>query len=428
MFINTGDLSNQPSRVMILPLDRPEVAPDHNGGRSPLSSRASGRAVAPDSISVLVRGLLLGLCLGLLGGAYPKESRAQDSTAVEAEGRMLHNPTNRLFYYRIGGDSTVYIRQERPAMDRPGVELPARTLTTIYDRVGEQVLTSEETNDYLGVGFEDQALVLRVSQQFDLYVLGTLIVVILVGGALLLWLWRRLTAEQRRRKALVQSRRHLTEGREKERERLAQEIHDGPVQDLHGLHMRLKGLSEAPDACQVQKMADELMRVTGELRALSADLHPPALRRFGLGAALRSHADRLRNRHETLRLDMDLADDCGPIPDEHALAFFRVAQEALNNAAQHGDASQVQVRLRCAHDTVDLIVRDDGDGFVPPADWHDLAEQDHYGLLGMRERAEAVGADLDIDSAPGAGTQVRLRCSMAPARVPDADPSASVPA
>lgn len=340
---------------------------------------------------------------------------------------MLHNPTNRLFYYRIGEDSTVYIRQERPAMDRPGVALPAQTLTTVYSRTKEQVLSPDEASDYLGVGFEGQALVLRVSQRFDLYVLGTLIVVVLVGGALLLWLWRRLTTEQRRREALVRSRRHLTEGREKERERLAQEIHDGPVQDLHGLHMRLKGLSDAPDACQVQKMADELMRVTGELRALSADLHPPALRRFGLGAALRSHADRLRDRHEDLRLDMDLADDCGPIPDEHALAFFRVAQEALNNAAQHGDADQVQVRLRCVDDTVDLIVRDDGDGFVPPADWHDLAEQDHYGLLGMRERAEAVGADLDIDSALGAGTQVRLRCSTS-SQVPDADPSASVPA
>jgi len=427
MFINPGDLSNQPSRVMILPLDRPEVDPDHNRDRSPQLRRASGRAVAPDPISILVRGLLLGLCLGLLGGAYPEEIRAQDSTTVE-KGRVLHNPTSQLYYYHIGGDSTVFIRRERPEAKRRSVEIPATTLGSIYERADEELLSTSEVSEYLGVGFEDQTLVLRVSQQFDLYVLGTLIVVILVGGALLLWLWRRLTAEQRRREALVQSRRHLTEGREKERERLAQEIHDGPVQDLHGLHMRLKGLSEAPDACQVQKMADELMRVTGELRALSADLHPPALRRFGLAAALRSHADRLRDRHEALRLDMDLADDCGPIPDEHALAFFRVAQEALNNAAQHGDASQVQVRLRCADDTVDLVVRDDGDGFVPPADWHDLAEQDHYGLLGMRERAEAVGADLDIDSAPGAGTQVRLRCSMAPARVPDADPSACVPA
>ena len=340
---------------------------------------------------------------------------------------MLHNPTKRLYSYRITEDSTVIIQQMRPRTKQSGVAIPARTLSTVYDRTVENLFPAEREGEYLGVGFEDQALVLRVSQRFDLYVLGTLIVVVLVGGALLLWLWWRLTRERRRREALVRSRRYLTEGREKERERLAQEIHDGPVQDLHGLHMQLKALPDVPDPCRVEEMGDELMRVTGELRALSADLHPPALQRFGLGAALRSHADRLRDRHDALQIDMDLADDCGPIPDEHALAFFRVAQEALNNAAQHGHANQVQVQLRCADDTVDLIVRDDGDGFVPPADWHDLAEQDHYGLLGMRERAEAVGANLVIDSALGAGTKVRLRCSTS-SQVPDADPGASVPA
>jgi len=342
---------------------------------------------------------------------------------------MLHNPTKRLYSYRITGDSTVIIRQVRPGTKQSGVAIPARTLSTVYDRTVENLFPAERDGEYLGVGFEDQALVLRVSQRFDLYVMGTLIVVVLVGGALLLWLWWRLTTEQRRRKALVRSRRHLTEGREKERKRLAQEIHDGPVQDLHGLHMQLKALSDAPDPCRVEEMGEELMRVTGELRALSADLHPPALQRFGLGAALRSHADRLRDRHEALRIDMDLADDCGPIPNEYALAFFRVAQEALNNAAQHGDASRIQVRLRCADDAVTLIIRDDGDGFAPPADWHHLAEEDHYGLLGMRERAEAIGADLDIDSTPGTGTQVRLHCSMKAARpAPDAEQDPPVPA
>ncbi|MFB6249703.1 MAG: sensor histidine kinase [Salinibacter sp.] len=343
------------------------------------------------------------------------------------KGRVLHNASSQLYYYHIGGDSTVFIRRERPAAKRPGVAIPATTLESIYQRADEQLLSSGGNGEYLGVGFENRALVLRVSQRFDLYVLATLIVVVLVGGALLLWLWWRLTAERRRREALVRSRRYLTKGREKERKRLAQEIHDGPVQDLHGLHMRLKALSDPPSADQVDEMGDELMRVTGELRALSADLHPPALQRFGLGAALRSHADRLRDRHAALQIDMDLADDCGPIPDEHALAFFRVAQEALNNAAQHGHASRVQVRLNRVDDAVTLIIRDDGDGFVPPSDWHDLAEEDHYGLLDMRERAEDFGADLDIDSAPGTGTQVRLHCSMKPAR-PAPDSGAPVSA
>ena len=342
---------------------------------------------------------------------------------------MLHNPTKQLYFYRITGDSTVIIRQERPVSKRPGVAVPARTLSTVYNRTVENLFPAEGAGEYLGVSFENQTLMVRVSQRFDLYVLGTLIVVVLVGGTLLLWLWWRLSRERRRREALARSRRYLTEGREKERERLAQEIHDGPVQDLHGLHMQLKALSDAPDPCRMEEMSDELMRVTGELRALSADLHPPALQRFGLGAALRSHADRLRDRHDALQVDMALADDCGPIPDDHALAVFRVAQEALNNAAQHGEASRVQVQLRCTDDAVTLIIQDDGTGFAPPADWHALAEEDHYGLLGMRERAEAIGADLDIDSTPGTGTRVHLHGSMDASRsASGADRGAPVPA
>lgn len=305
----------------------------------------------------------------------------------------------------------VFIRQERPAGSRTDITIPATTLASVYDRAKSQLLSSDDSG-YIGFGYEDQGYVIRVSQRFDLYVLGTLIVVVLGGGTLLLWLWRRLSKERRRREALVRSRRYLTEGREKERERLAQEIHDGPVQDLHGLHMRLKSMSDGSDPDRREEVADELMRVTGELRALSADLHPPALQRFGLAAALRSHADRLRNRHSALRIDLDLADEVGPLPDEYALALFRVAQEALNNAAQHGNATRVEVWLHCG-DTVELTIQDDGDGFTPPSDWHDLAEQDHYGLLGMRERAEAIGADLEIESRPGDGTQVRLRSTRA---------------
>jgi len=363
--------------------------------------------------------VLLVAALGILIGLCPKSSRAQDSTQVLAEGRTLHRPTQQVYYYRVQADSTILIRRERPP-NGATIRLPITTLNFFFDRTEEHLLDPEEGSEYLGIGLENQTLVLRVSQRFDLYVLGTLVLLVLVGGPLLLWLWWRLAAERRRRKALVRSRRHLTEGREKERERLAQEIHDGPVQDLHGLHMQLKALPDLPDG--LQTVSDELMRVTGELRALSADLHPPALQRFGLAAALRSHVDRLRERHPDLHLETDLPDDCGSLSDAHALAIFRIAQEALNNAVQHSNADRVRMRLRCPDDTVELTIRDDGDGFSPPTDWHALAEADHYGLLGMRERAEAIDAEVDIDSAPGDGTQVRLRSptdASAPSPVAD---------
>ena len=410
---------------MTVRLDPPTVRRGWRGDepsaprRAPDREAAFGASFAGRLLSVLLLGLLAGFCPNTVRGQESSESRAL------AEGRMLHNPTNRLYYYRIGADSTVLLRQERPATNGAGVQIPAQTLGTVYNRTESQL--SPDDGGYLDLGYEDRALVIQVSQRFDLYVLGTLIVVILAGGVLLLWLWRRLTKERRRREALVRSRRYLTEGREKERERLAQEIHDGPVQDLHGLHMQLKSMPDAPDPDRMETMAEELMRVTGELRALSADLHPPALQRFGLAAALRSHADRLRERHSALQIDMDLTDDVGPLPDEQALALFRVAQEALNNAAQHGNASLVRVRLRRDDRAVELTVRDDGDGFAPPSDWHDLAEQDHYGLLGMRERAEAVGADLDIDSRPGDGTRVHLRCALGALSEEAAPPNREAP-
>jgi signal transduction histidine kinase len=117
-------------------------------------------------------------------------------------------------------------------------------------------------------------------------------------------------------------------------------------------------------------------------------------------------------------MDLSLAEDCGPLPDEYALSVFRIAQEAMNNAAQHGQATHIQMKLKCDNSTLRLEVQDDGTGFSPPDDWHTLAEEDHYGLLGMRERAGAIGATLDIDSAPGSGTRVGLQSAM------DASPTA----
>ena len=126
---------------------------------------------------------------------------------------------------------------------------------------------------------------------------------------------------------------------------------------------------------------------------------------------------------------MDLPPEEKDLPDEYALSIFRIAQEALNNAAQHGEADQVNVSLSIEEERVVLDIRDDGTGFSPPSDWHDLPEEDHYGLLGMRERAEAIGAELDIESAPGDGTQVQLRSRLdAVGSSPPQEDSAPIPA
>jgi len=367
------------------------------------------------------------LIVGFVGSLQSGAAQAQDSLEadVAAEGASLYQSNGPAYPYRIYKDSTVRIWQNKSRDSF--IDLPATTLGAIHDRAEKHVLSPEENGEFVAFGYEDQSLVLRFTQRFDLYVLGTLIVVIVFGGGLSGWLWWRLSKERRRREAISRSRRYLAEGREKERERLAQEIHDGPVQDLHGLHMQIKALS-GPSDSQFEGLGDELMRVTGELRAMSADLHPPALQRFGLPAALRSHADRLHDRYTDLTIELNLPEECPSLSDDHALPVFRIAQEAMNNATQHGQADCIQVRLECDEETLELDIQDDGEGFVPPDDWHALPEEDHYGLLGMRERAEAIGARLEIDSARGDGTQVRLRSAMDASTADRADSVTSVPA
>jgi len=350
------------------------------------------------------------LLLALL--SMPLSGRAQVPDSVGdpdklAEGYQVNQTTGAIYYYRIHRDSTVLLRQGKTATDNSGLIMSAGDLAFIADRVEKHVLSPDDSEPLLNIGYEDQRLVLRVSQRFDIYVLGLLLLVSVGGGTTLAWLLWRLSKEKQRRAVLAQSQRALAEGREKERKRLAREIHDGPVQALHGLHMGMKSTLER--SASESDLGDELMRVTEELRALSADLHPPALHQFGLTTALRSHADRLDEQY-VAQINTDLDEECPTVSQQDALPLFRVAQEALNNAVQHSEAEAIELTLRCTADAVHLTVRDEGDGFVVPEEQGALAEEECYGLLGMQERASALGADLQIDSDPGVGTTVHLVC------------------
>lgn len=365
-------------------------------------------------------GVLVFLCFSLVGSAFASRGLVEDTTRSTklAEGYTLDEDSGQLYSFRVYADSTVSIRRERPASSDSALAIPATNLRLIYRRAKREVFSSGPA-ERVAVGYEDNNLVFEFTQRFNLYVFLALIVVIVVGGALLLWLWWRLARERRRRKEAARSRHFLAQGREKERKRLAKEIHDGPVQDLHGLHVTVKALSSD----RTDEVADEITRVIGELRAMSADLHPPALDEFGLVAALRSHADRLSDRHGGLQVEMDVEGSEKSLPDDYALAVFRVAQEAMNNAVQHGEADHLRVWFSHADDTVVLEVRDNGDGFAPPDDWHALAEEDHFGLLGMRERAESIGAAIEINSTPGEGTRVRLHGTVRLALVENGRPA-----
>ena len=222
----------------------------------------------------------------------------------------------------------------------------------------------------------------------------------------------QLVEVKRARDELVEAQRRLAESREAERLHLARDLHDGPVQDLYGTRLRLDAIAEEMgDDVGVMRMATvqgELLRVIDELRAICRELRPPALAPFGLEAAIRSHAGRFQEAHPELGVQVDLMHDGQTLPEKVQMALFRIYQEAISNVARHASASCVLIRFYLNEERVLLEISDDGCGFQVPERWILLARRGRLGLLGAAERADSTGGRLEVESAPGKGTVVRV--------------------
>lgn len=209
---------------------------------------------------------------------------------------------------------------------------------------------------------------------------------------------RRLEAERRRAGSAA------LHAQEEERARVARDLHDEVNQSLTGLLLRLEAAREsAPpeleaELAETRTLANQAMT---ELLSLARQLRPTALDDLGLAAAIGGQVEQMARGEIAARLEV--AGDFSDLGDDAQLVVYRVAQEALNNAARHSDAKHVEVMLRRSEDGgVVLEVADDGRGFA-----FDESESG-LGIGGMRERALLVGGELTIESRPEAGTTVRL--------------------
>jgi signal transduction histidine kinase len=195
-----------------------------------------------------------------------------------------------------------------------------------------------------------------------------------------------------------------------ERNRLALDLHDAVSQKLFALMLNAEAaarmLDRDPAAARdrVRTLQTLAQAALDELRSLVFELRPPELERDGLGGALRKHVAFLR-RLEQHEIELVVAEGLrtDPVRDRELL---RIAQEALQNAVKHAQAQHVSVRLDADGAALVLEVVDDGVGFDPEAP---AARSRRLGLTSMEERAARLGARLEIRSAPGAGTTVRLR-------------------
>ena len=208
---------------------------------------------------------------------------------------------------------------------------------------------------------------------------------------------RRLEAERRRAGSAA------LRAQEEERARVARDLHDEVNQSLTGLLLRLEAAREAAppelegELAETKALANQAMR---ELLSLARQLRPTALDDLGLAAALEGQVDRLGGEIET---SLEVEGDFSDLGDDPQLVVYRVAQEALTNAARHSGADRVEVRLeRTEGGGVALEVADDGRGFAFDESQRGL------GIGGMRERALLVGGELTIESRPGRGSTVRI--------------------
>ena len=214
--------------------------------------------------------------------------------------------------------------------------------------------------------------------------------------------------QQERERALA----GIVSATQQERRRLAADLHDGPVQQLTAMLLRLErqgmqlaaGNVAAAQATLGQLQA-ALREQIGSLRGHLAELWPPALEQYGLEGALRMLADGVAERAD-VHVDLDLQVEQRPGPTVEAVVY-RVVQEALTNVAKHAKASNVRVRLVAGRDGLSLLVRDDGVG-LDPAEAARLPDGEHFGLVGMRERVELIGGRWELSSGPDEGTVIRV--------------------
>jgi two-component system, NarL family, sensor histidine kinase UhpB len=200
-----------------------------------------------------------------------------------------------------------------------------------------------------------------------------------------------------------ESGRRALAAQEQERQRVARELHDEVGQGLIAITlMAERAASESPPdvAEQFTAIADKLLFYLDELRRIAHELRPETLDDLGLVNALNALCNGV-GADRGVVVDRDLYGRFDGLSGEQELVLYRVAQEALANAARHADASRVSLRLAERRSELTLEVLDDGRGVAPTSG-------DGVGIKGMRERARLVGGSFEIGPNPGSGTRVKL--------------------
>ena len=206
---------------------------------------------------------------------------------------------------------------------------------------------------------------------------------------------------------LRQLARRLDEVREEELTRISREIHDELGHALTALRLDLSWLVPKlrRNREPVRQKSAEMLALVDDtidsVRRIASQLRPPVLEDLGLAAAIDARLERFAKQ---TGLQVELRAGTDEVPMAARRGLYRIVQEALTNVARHAQATAVVVRLECSPERVVLEIADDGVG-IPPGT---IDNPRSLGLVGMRERAAALGAEFQVEGGPGRGTTVRV--------------------
>ncbi len=200
----------------------------------------------------------------------------------------------------------------------------------------------------------------------------------------------------------------LIKAQEAERMRIAGELHDGILQQITSLVLRMGTIKRQvpPDSeakAAINALQQELMQIGTDIRHLSHELHPALLKEAGLPAALSSYCEEF-SEVRGLPVECGTDESLKELSPGAALCLYRIAQEALGNAARYSEATKVEVRLVRSGSRVSLSVSDDGVG----CDLNKSEKCGGLGVINMRERVHQLKGTFEFHSEPGRGTRVTV--------------------
>ncbi len=211
--------------------------------------------------------------------------------------------------------------------------------------------------------------------------------------------------------------RKMMHSSEEEKKHLAQDLHDEFGQVLCAFQLGVEMLRDhnygppSEHATQCNRLLSLVERLEVDLRHMCDHLRPVILDDLGLVPALKWHLEQFAEQHPNVDTRFKGMEQKVYLPHEKEIAFYRICQEALNNIGKYAEADQVEVELKLCEERLLLSIRDNGVGFNEDA-VRRRAGGWGLGLLGMRERAAAVGGDMKIESSPGKGTRIEVTLSI----------------